>query len=136
MQFHPNELFVYYNPNTPTGKKVRAMAKSISRNLHDVDLNKATLTTTLWKEILNMLNLKPKDLLDKSNREYQEKVKGNTFTMTGWLEILVKCPHLLKAPIAIYRNKAVLCCRPNDILLLDASSRTATKALPHLRAAL
>lgn len=133
MQFHPNELFIYYNPATNTGKQCRAYAKSISNNINDVDCNKIKLTTTLWKEILNMLGLRPKDLLDRSNPEYQEKIAGNSYTMTGWLDILVNNPHLIKAPIAIYRNKAVLCLKPTDILKLDFSPENKSKVPPHLR---
>lgn len=132
MNFHPNELFIYYDPTTNTGKQCHAYAKSISNNVNTVDCQKIRLTTTLWKEIINMLGLRPKDLLDRSNPEYQEKIAGNTFTMTGWLEVLVKNPHLLKAPIAIYNNKAVLCQKPTDILKLDFDRPGSDKVPPHL----
>ncbi|MGK7390220.1 MAG: arsenate reductase family protein [Candidatus Cyclobacteriaceae bacterium M2_1C_046] len=134
MKFHPNELYIYYDPATNTGKQCRAYAKSISNNVNEVNCRNIKLTTTLWKDIVNMLGLRPKDLLDRSNPEYQEKIAGNTFTMTGWLEILVKNPQLLKAPIAIYQNKAVLCNKPTDILRLDLNSRSSAKVPPHLRA--
>ena len=132
MKFHPNELFIYYDPSTNTGKQCRAYAKSISSNINDVDCNKIKLTTTLWKDILNQLGLRPKDLLDRSNPEYQKKIAGNTFTMSGWLEILVNNPHLIKAPIAIYNEKAVLCLKPTDILKLDLSRRSSSNIPPHL----
>jgi arsenate reductase len=133
MQFHPNELFIYYNPDSSTGKQCRAYAKSISNNVNDVNYNRIRLTTTLWKEIINLLGLRPKDLLDRSKPEYQEKIAGKTFTMTGWLEVLVKNPQMLKAPIAIYHNKAVLCQKPTDILRLDLNSRPTSKVPPHLK---
>lgn len=134
MQFHPNELFLYLDPATSTGKQTRAHASGISRNIKEFDWNKVKLTATLWKEIVNMMGLRPKDFLNKAHPEYQQKVRGNTFTMTGWLEILAKNPQLLKAPIAIYRGKAVLCIQPTDILKLDLSRRPQ-KVLPHLRTA-
>ena len=135
MQFHPNELFLYYDPLTSTGKQVRAHAGGISNYVKAVDWNQVKLTSTLWKEIVNMMELRPKDFLNKANPDYQDKVAGNTFTMAGWLEILAKNPHMLKAPIAIYRNMAVLCVNPTDILKLDPIRRPS-KALPHLRAAI
>ena len=133
MQFHQNELFIYFDPNSSTGKKTRAYASSISKNVNALDSNKIKLTATLWKEIVNMLKLRPKDLMNRSHREYQEKIRGNTFTMTGWLEILAKNPQLLKAPIAIYHNKAIMCERPTDILSLDEKSQRERKVLPHLK---
>lgn len=134
IQFHPNELLlIYHDPNSSTGKQTRAYARSVSNNINEVNLHSVRFTTTLWKEIINMLGLRPKDLLDKSHAEYQAKVRGNTFTMTGWLEVLTNNPHLLKAPIAVYHNKAVLCQSPTDILKLDVHSRSISKVPPHLK---
>lgn len=134
LQFHPNELLlIYHDPNSSTGKQTRAYARSVSNNINEVNLNNVKFTTTLWKEVINMLDLRPKDLLDKSHPEYQAKVRGNTFTMTGWLEVLCNNPHLLKAPIAVFHNKAVLCLSPTDILKLEVSSRSGFKVPPHLR---
>lgn len=134
IQFHPNELLlIYHDPSSSTGKQTRAYARSVSNNVNEVNLHKVRFTTTLWKEIINMLGLRPKDLLDKSHPEYQAKVRGNTFTMTGWLEVLTNNPHLLKAPIAVYHNMAVLCQKPTDILKLEVNSRSSFKVLPHLR---
>ncbi|MDH5399994.1 MAG: glutaredoxin [Cyclobacteriaceae bacterium] len=133
MQFHPNELLIYFDPATPTGKKTLAYGSSISNNQNALNWNKVKLTATLWKEVVNLLGLRPKDLLNRSHPEYQAKVRGGTFNMTGWLEILAKNPQLLRAPIAIYRNKAVLCIRPQDILKLDENHNRMRKVLPHLR---
>ncbi len=134
MQFHPNELFLYYDPTSSTGKQTRAYASSISNNINALDSTKIKLTATLWKEIVNMLNLKPKDFLNKSRKDYQELVKGNTFTMNGWLDILAKNPQMLKAPIAIYKNHGMICERPTEILSLD-EKKTHSKVPPHLRSA-
>lgn len=134
IQFHPNELLLIYNDNhTNSVKQTRAYARSVSDHVNEVHLESTKLTTTLWKEIVNKLELKPKDLLDKSKPEYQEKIRGNEFTMEGWLEVLNHNPHLLKAPMAFYDNRAVLCVKPTDILKLDRSETSNAKIPPHLR---
>jgi arsenate reductase (glutaredoxin) len=133
MQFHPNEIFLLYNPATSTGKQTKAMAKSINNNINEVDATKAQFGPTYWKEVINLLGLTPKNLLDKSHPEYQAKVKGNAYTMNGWLDVLIHNPQLLKAPIAIYNGKAVLCQKPTDVLKLESAPRSANKSLPHLR---
>jgi len=133
MQFHPNELFLYYDASERQGKQVLAMAKSITNNINAVDFRSVKLTTTLWKEIVNMIKLEPKKLLDKSKKEYQEKIAGNTFTMDGWLEVLVRYPHLLKGPVAIYNGKVAFCVTPTDVLRLDVNSTSSGKIPPHLR---
>ncbi len=134
MNIHPNELIIYFDPSSNMGKQTRAIAQTISNNINLIDYHKQPLTTTLWKDIINMLDLKPKDLLDKSRKDYQEKIAGNTFTMSGWLEVLMNNPQMIKAPIAIFQNKAILCKKPTDLLQFDRKSRTSVKVPPHLRA--
>jgi arsenate reductase len=132
IQFHPNELLLIYNdPNSITGKQTRAYAKSISNNVNEVNITYNNLTTTLWKEVINKLNLHPLEIMDRSVKEYKEKIQGNNFTMTGLLDVLMHTPELLKAPIALYQNRAVFCLKPTDILKLEENS--SAKVLPHLR---
>lgn len=133
IQFHPNELLLVYNdPNSTTGKQTRAYAKSISNNINEVDLRNVKLTTTLWKEIINLLKLHPEEIMDKSSSVFKEKVAESHYTMTGLLESLAHAPELLKAPIAIYNKRAVFCTKPTDILRLEVNSKTSHKIPPHL----
>jgi arsenate reductase len=123
------------DPTTSTSKQTKAIAKSITRNINQVDALHEKLGPTYWKEVVNMLAVHPKKLLDKSHPDYQLKVKGNTYTMDGWLNVLMHNPQFLKAPIAIFNGNAILCERPTDILKLDSTSKSAYKIPPHLRSA-
>ena len=133
MQFHPNELFLLFDPTTSTGKQTRAIAQTINSHINEVNSLQEKLGPTYWKEVLNLLGMTPKDLMDKSHPDYRSKVAGNTYTMDGWLNVLMHNPHLVKAPIAIYNGKALLCRKPTDILKLEGAHKTANKTLPHLK---
>ena len=133
MEFHPNELTILLDPKSPTGRKVRAYAHSISNNINEIDYTTTRLTTTVWKEIVTMLGNTPEDLVDKNHEIYKTKVLGNTFTMHGWLNVLLISPQILKGPIAIIKNKAILCTNPMDILKLGVATNNVSKTLPHLR---
>jgi arsenate reductase len=132
MQFHPNELFLLYNPHTSKGKQTKAIACSINSHINEVDTSCEKLGPTYWKEVLNLLGVAPKDLLDESHPDYKAKVAGNTYTMNGWLDVVMHNPQFLKAPIAIFNKKAVLCLIPTDIFKLSMREQNE-KALPHLR---
>jgi arsenate reductase (glutaredoxin) len=132
MELHPNELTLVYDPRTAAGKKIKALAHSISNNVNEIDIITTRLTTTLWKEIVQMLGNDPKSLLCKSNEAYQEKVKGNFFTMDGWMNVLLNSPELLRGPIAITHGKALICENPNEILKLGKTTNIPSKRLPHL----
>ncbi len=118
MRFHPNELVIFYDPTSETGKKARAMAYSLTKHVNEVQTNKNRLSTTIWKELLGKLQLRPKDLLNRAHPEYQSKIAGNAFDDEGWLNVLSQNPNLLKAPIALKNKRAILCTRPNDVLKL------------------
>lgn len=133
MQFHQNELFLYFDPHIRNGKQSLAYAKSISNNINEVDWNTTQLTTTLWKEIINMLKMDPDKLLNKSHEDYQNTIEGKSFTMTGWMEVLVHNPKMLNGSIAIFNGSAIFCENPTEILRLEANSRTESKIPPHLK---
>jgi len=118
MKLHPNELYFFYDANCPNCKKAKAYAYSISPHVNEKQYHLTKLTSTQWKDLLNMLNLRAKDLLNKAHPEYQEKIAGHTYDDEGWLNILVRFPYLIKGPIAIRNKKAVFCKTPQDIYKL------------------
>ncbi|QNL21575.1 glutaredoxin [Hyphobacterium sp. CCMP332] len=116
MKFHPNEIVLFYDPRSDKGKKTLAYAKSLSNHVNDIDIFNTQLTTTIWKEIINRLNLKPKELMDRSSKYYHEHIKGHEITMQGFLDIFVHNPAIIVGPIAMKGNRAILCKTPTDIL--------------------
>lgn len=134
MQFHPNELFLVYNPETSKGRQTRALAHSINSHVNEMNIMCEKLGPTYWKQVVTLLGLEPKELMDRAHPDYQKKIAGNTFTMNGYLEVLMHYPHLVKAPIAIFNGKAVLCQTPTDIFKLGVShQRNSEKAIEHQR---
>jgi arsenate reductase (glutaredoxin) len=119
MKSHPNELFLYYNPSHSVDKQMRAYAKAVSNHVNEINIEKEPITSTGWQTILNKLQLRPKDLLNRAHPDYQNLIAGRTWDDEGWLNILIRNPHLLKAPIAIKKERAVLCLTPNNLLELD-----------------
>lgn len=119
MKSHPNELFLYYNPSHSVDKQMRAYAKAVSNHVNEINIEREPITSTGWQTILNKLRLRPKDLLNRAHPDYQTLIAGSTWDDEGWLNILIRNPHLLRAPIAIKRERAVLCLTPNALLELN-----------------
>ena len=120
MKTQKNEIFVYHNRSSSRAKKVLALARTISSNVRDVEYHKTPLTTTLWEQLLSKLDLRPKDLLNRADPYYQDKIAGRDFTRQSWLRILINNPDLIKAPIVVCGDKAILCNNPSDILQLQS----------------
>ncbi len=124
MKTHPNELFLYYNCESDTHKKTRALAHSIANHVNETTFKNEAISKTMWADLLSMLNLKPKDLLDKSDTKYQAELAGHNFNEEDWLNILINNPCMIKAPIAVMQNKAILCLSPQDIFKLVREKNT------------
>lgn len=118
MKNHPNEMWLFLDCESGTHKKTRAFAKSITKHINEFNFQHNKLSKLRWLEILNMLNLRPKDLLNKAHKKYQAELAGHDFDNDSWLEILRNNPCLIKGPIAIMNGKAVLCSNPKDIYQL------------------
>lgn len=119
MKLHPSELYFYHSPAQPINKQTKAYAKSLTKFVNEIDVIQEKITATQWDQILNMLGLRPKDLLNRSHPDYQNLIAGKDWDDEGWLNILSRYPYLIKSPIAIFKNKAILCKTPSDILKLD-----------------
>lgn len=118
MERHPNELWLFLDCESSTHKKTRALAISITEHINEFSLSHNKLSKLRWAEILILLNMKPKDLLNKANKNYQQSLAGHDFDDDAWLEILRENPCMIKGPIAIMDKKAVLCIKPKDIYKL------------------
>ena len=131
MQFHRNELFLIYDPHSNVGKQTKAMALDICSHINEVDVIHERISPTYWKEIVNILGVHPKELLDSDHPEYKKKMKADDYTMDGWLEVLVHDGYLIKYPIVVFNHTGVVCHTPTDIMKLKPPKQE--KVLPHLR---
>jgi arsenate reductase len=118
MKTHENEVMVLYDSASNEGRKTLAYAHTLTPNVKGWDYSLLPLTTTLWKQLLDMLQVHPKELLDKSHPYYQSHIRGHEFDEEGWLNVLRKNTFLIKSPIAVKGNKAVLCTTPQDIFCI------------------
>lgn len=118
MERHPNEMWLFLDCESSTHKKTRALAQSITRHVNEFSLRHNKLSKLRWAKILLMLDMKPKNLLNKADEKYQDMLAGHDFNDDDWLEILRENPCMIKGPIAILDERAVLCVKPKDIYKL------------------
>lgn len=118
MKTNPREILIYYNPESSKDKKTLAYARSISPHVKAYSHDQANVTMTGWRSILEQLDVSPKKLFNKALPEYQAKLKGKEFDDEGWLNVLQRNPHLMRAAIAVKGKKAVLCESPTDVYKL------------------
>lgn len=118
MKVHENEIVLYYNPDSSADRKTLAYAKSITPNVRSQAYNSTPATTTMLREIIERLDMHPKQMLNKAHPYYQQNIKGSEFDDEDWLNVLVRNPQLFRAPIAIKGKRAVFCVSPTDVYKL------------------
>ena len=60
------------------------------------------------KSILGKLNLKPFDIVRKTEKVYLEKFKGKELSDEEWIKVLHENPILIQRPIIVNGDKAVI----------------------------
>lgn len=118
MKTYGNEVKILHNPQSSPAKKTIAHARSTGSKVQTYEYGKSRSTTTIWQQILKNLDIHPKDLLNKAHPYYQANIKGKEFDTHGWLNILQNNPELIKHPIAMKGNKAIVCATPTDVYKL------------------
>ena len=122
MKTNKREILLYYNPESSADRKTVAHAKGLVPHLKTYAFSKSPSTTTSWRQIINSLGLHPKELLNKAHPYYQRNIRGREFDEEGWMTVLQYNPELIKAPIAVRGDKAILCSTPTDIYKLHESA--------------
>ena len=123
--FLAHELYLIFNPETELGRRTRALAPTISGIVHEIDLKSKWVTPFRWKEIINLLHVpSAKDLVNPAHPDYAKVLGNSDFSERDLLEILYQNPQLVKGPIGVLENHAVLCKEPADILSLEHTPST------------
>ena len=118
MKTHKREILIYYNPTSSSDRKTVAHAQSMVPHLKTYSFDQSPSTGTSWQQIVKSLGLHPKEMLNKAHPYYQKHIRGRDFDEESWVKVLKNNPELIKAPIAIRGNRAILCSTPTDIYKL------------------
>ncbi|MCC5915785.1 MAG: hypothetical protein JJU02_00515 [Cryomorphaceae bacterium] len=118
MHLNHNEITLLYRASDPRDKRVVPYAMSLCSKINKQDLETMNISATLFDVMVEMLGCSPKELINKADPEYQSKHRGHEYTPEMWFAAMKKNPNLLKAPIAMYKKKIVVCHNPSDVLRL------------------
>ncbi|HFB99230.1 MAG TPA: glutaredoxin [Phaeodactylibacter sp.] len=118
MKVNNREILIYYNPKSSSDRKTIAHAQGLSPHIKAFSHRQSPSTGTSWHMILHSLDVHPKELLNKAHPYYQKNLRGREFEKEDWLMVIANNPELIKAPIAVRGNRAVLCNNPTDIYKL------------------
>jgi arsenate reductase len=122
MKTHQREMLIYYNPDSYNHRRTVAYAQSVVPFVRTYTFEKAPSTGTSWQQIIKMLDVHPKELMNKAHPYYQANLRNREFNEQDWLNVIMNNPELIRAPIAVRGGRAVLCINSTDIYKLEEAN--------------
>lgn len=120
MYYKENEITLLYDKQRELDRKTLATAHVVSRKINRQDIRTVRVSETLFYMLVDKLGGDPKSMIDKSQPFYQKELRGKELSNYGWYTMIMHHPELLKAPIAMYRGRAIVCNSSNDVLKLNS----------------
>ena len=110
-------IILFFNPDSPIGKQTLGYAKGEGIQLREVDILKYEFTGSLLKNLADRLKVTVEELVNKKHPDF-EKCKDKNFSDQDWITVMRENTELIKEPIAIRGDKAILVETPSDLARL------------------
>lgn len=102
------EITLYHNPRCSKSREAFQLIEKKIGNFTIVEYLKNTPTKKELELLLLKLNIKPFELVRKTEKLFKEKFANKKFNDHEWVQILVENPILIERPIVVKGNKAVI----------------------------
>jgi arsenate reductase len=103
-----NKITVYHNPRCSKSRFALAYLDDKKVEYEIVEYLKDVPTKQELTSIIEMLGIRPEELIRKGETEFKENFKGKELTNNEWIDAMIRFPKLIERPIVIKNNKAVI----------------------------
>jgi arsenate reductase len=107
---------IYHNPRCSKSREGLQILDASGKEFTIIKYLEEPLSIEKLQHIINLLKIKPIDLIRKNETVWKENYKNKQLTNTRIIQLLVKHPNLIERPIVINGNKAVIGRPPISIL--------------------
>lgn len=112
-----DKITIFHNPRCSKSRQTMELLHSKSIEPDVVEYLKTPPDFQALDDILNMLNIEPRQLMRKGEAEYKENnLADETLTREQLIEAMVKFPKLIERPIVISNGKAAIGRPPETVL--------------------
>jgi arsenate reductase len=106
---------IYHNPRCSKSRQGLALLENSGKPFEIIKYLEDNLSAKALKEIINLLGIKPKDLVRKNEAIWKTNYKGKTLTDNEVIDVMIENPKLIERPIVINDSKAVIG-RPPELI--------------------
>lgn len=107
------KTIVYHNPRCSKSRCALTFLDEVNENYEVIEYLKNIPSKAELKKIIQMLGIRPEELIRKGEADYKENYKGKQLSDDQWVEAMIQFPKLIERPIVIKNNKAVIA-RPTE----------------------
>lgn len=109
-------ITIYHNPRCRKSREALALLEQNTDNIEVIEYLKETPSKEELSRVVDLLGIKPQELIRKGESIFKENFKGKDLTDEGWIEAMVAFPKLIERPIAIHGHNAVVGRPPENVL--------------------
>jgi arsenate reductase len=106
---------IYHNPRCRKSRDTLAIIENSGAQVEIVEYLKTPPAKAELKSVLDMLGMKPEEIVRKGEGIYKDNFKGRSYTDEEWLDILIEYPKLIERPIVVKNGEAVIGRPPENV---------------------
>ncbi len=120
MKTSERQITLFIDPDELKSKQTLAYAKGEGIAVREVDVTQEHLSTTRFFELAEQLGVSLEKLVNKEHPDFEEAGMDPSQKMDshGWAQFLQQYPRIMRTPIALKGNQAMILEQPTDILYL------------------
>lgn len=111
-----SKVIVYHNPRCSKSRQALELVKNKTNDIEVVEYLKTPLSEKELANVIELLGIKPEDLIRKKEQDFKDNFKGKELTDKEWIEAMIEYPKLMERPIIVNGKKAVIGRPPEDAL--------------------
>lgn len=109
---------IYHNPRCKKSRDALALIKEKTQQIEIREYLKEPLVKEELEKLMELLAIKPAQLIRKGEAIFKEQYKGKSLTDQEWIDAMVRYPKLIERPIVEKDEKAIIGRPPERVLAL------------------
>lgn len=101
-------ITIYHNPRCSKSRGCNVMLEELGKEVKVINYMKELFTETTLKEVIDLLKIKPIELVRKNEQDWKDHYKGKELNDSEIIKAMVKYPKLIERPIVVNGNKAAI----------------------------
>ena len=112
----PRQITLYCSSKSVRAKQTLAYAIAEGLPVNEIDILKTPLTGTQIANLADRLGIEIKDLVNQNHPAYERKFEHTDLSDRDWMKMIQHNPDILKQPIALRGDIAIMVETPTDII--------------------